>query len=1311
MVKLKEIPRTATFAWSPGAQLPFIATGTVAGAVDADFSSKSVLELWDLNLVDKSTNGFQLSSPVVSVGTDARFHDLIWGAVNTSHPNGIIAGAQENGTLVLWDPDALTKDPNSSPLLSSTQHTGAIKSLDFNTVQANLLASAGSKGEILVWDLDKPGSPLTPGTASSRLDEVESVAWNSSVAHILATGGNTGFTSIWDLKNKREVLHLFYPGSGGGGRRGVSSVVWHPDNSTKLITASEDDNAPVILMWDLRNANAPEKILSGHDKGILSLSWCKRDGDLLLSSGKDNRTLLWNPQSGDVLGEFPIATNWTFETRWYDRNPELFATASFDGKISVQSIQNANKPDQVAAAPKPEGNDFWNAPSYVDTQQPTFSLKQPPRWLRRPVGASFGFGGKLVSLQLDKSQTPATKSTVKINRFVIEPKSASETEKFKEALESQNLHSVAETKAESAPSDKDKHDWQVLLALYEKDPKQKIVDYLGYTSDKLEALVEKFEGLSTGEQPAVNGNSNEKSEESTRNEASDSMFGDSSAADAFLSSISPQPTLTNGATDTLTAPSGPFTIFNSETADSDKLITQALVLGNFSAAVDLCLKGDRLSDAFMLALSGDDECRKKVQQAYFGKNADGPSYIRVLSSIVGKNLSDLVANADIENWTEVVVALCTFATDAEFSSLIAELGERLSAARKSATAEKSLELRQSAALCFLAGSKLEKVIDIWIEELAEAEKEALKSATGEISPFGIHIQSLQDFIEKVTVFRNAVKYTDAGERSDGSDDWKLGPLYEAYREYANIVASQGFLDLAHKYLMLLPTQYPLASLEKERVAKAGTKSAATATAPEVTAQYASRYANAASTSLYNVPSTSVYGQVPAAPGAPVAPVAAATTKSAYAPAPNPYQPSVPTISAVPGPSSTYEPPSSRPYGHAYRSSVAIPAPLPPVASPPSIIQPQGTLAPPPSSGISGDNKDAAHWNDAPVFKSSSSSRKATPVVMNQPILSPFPGQQQPAAQATYAPAPSTSPSLGRPPTIPIGPPPVNAKAPQSVAAIPFQSPPVAKAAVGVQAPQVEFVSVGQPLAGVQATAPAVAASSIPPPPTQAAIHPPAPASKYAPLPSTTETARPPHSYAPPLQTQQPPQRPHNPYAPVAPPPAAAPPLPAPPLTSSFVPPPPPPTGANVAAIANVRGPSSIARTASPVPSVGAAAPSPAQAPKYPSGDRSHITGDATIIYEILDAEMKRIKQKVPPAVARQVNDAEKRLNILFDHLNNNDLLTEETIREMVILAKAVKARDFETAYAVQINLFTTRTDECGHWMVGVKRLIDVSRQC
>ena len=70
MVRLREVPRTAAFAWSPGTELPWIATGTKAGAVDADFSTETVLELWDLHLESRQQpSEFQ---PAASIVTDSR---------------------------------------------------------------------------------------------------------------------------------------------------------------------------------------------------------------------------------------------------------------------------------------------------------------------------------------------------------------------------------------------------------------------------------------------------------------------------------------------------------------------------------------------------------------------------------------------------------------------------------------------------------------------------------------------------------------------------------------------------------------------------------------------------------------------------------------------------------------------------------------------------------------------------------------------------------------------------------------------------------------------------------------------------------------------------------------------------------------------------------------------------------------------------------------------------------------------------------------------------------------------------------------
>src|SRR5450755_1925531 len=95
MVRLREIPRTAAFAWSPGSAAPWIATGTKSGAVDIDFSNETCLELWDLAL-DDTAQGHELK-PLVTIPTDSgsvatgltlqlafantscfSFHDLAW---------------------------------------------------------------------------------------------------------------------------------------------------------------------------------------------------------------------------------------------------------------------------------------------------------------------------------------------------------------------------------------------------------------------------------------------------------------------------------------------------------------------------------------------------------------------------------------------------------------------------------------------------------------------------------------------------------------------------------------------------------------------------------------------------------------------------------------------------------------------------------------------------------------------------------------------------------------------------------------------------------------------------------------------------------------------------------------------------------------------------------------------------------------------------------------------------------------------------------------------------------------------------------
>lgn len=97
------------------------------------------------------------------------------------------------------------------------------------------LKSYPYRSQVYIWDLKDPSKPYSPGTRSSKLDEVSALAWNNQVPHVLATSSGTGYTVVWDLRGKREVVALAYGGGvsgsqAGTGRRGMSDVGWHPDN-------------------------------------------------------------------------------------------------------------------------------------------------------------------------------------------------------------------------------------------------------------------------------------------------------------------------------------------------------------------------------------------------------------------------------------------------------------------------------------------------------------------------------------------------------------------------------------------------------------------------------------------------------------------------------------------------------------------------------------------------------------------------------------------------------------------------------------------------------------------------------------------------------------------------------------------------------------------------------------------------------------------------------------------------------------------------------------------------------------------------
>lgn len=89
--------------------------------------------------------------------------------------------------------------------------------------------------------------------------------------------------------------------------------------------------------------------------------------------------------------------------------------------------------------------------------------------------------------------------------------------------------------------------------------------------------------------------------------------------------------------------------------------------------------------------------------------------------------------------------------------------------------------------------------------------------------------------------------------------------------------------------------------------------------------------------------------------------------------------------------------------------------------------------------------------------------------------------------------------------------------------------------------------------------------------------------------------------------------------------------------------------------------------------------------------------------------MARVKARAPASFKPQVTDTEKRLDILYDHLNNEDLVKPDTVQQLVELSRAIEAKDYAKAGEIQMEIHRDKVDECGNWMVGVKRLVGMGR--
>ncbi|XP_061001649.1 protein transport protein Sec31A isoform X12 [Dama dama] len=770
-MKLKEVDRTAMQAWSPAQNHPiYLATGTSAQQLDATFSTSASLEIFELDLSDPSLD----MKSCATFSSSHRYHKLIWGPHkmdSKGNISGVLIAGGENGNIILYDPSKIITGDKEVVIAQNDKHTGPVRALDVNIFQTNLVASGANESEIYIWDLNNFATPMTPGAKTQPPEDISCIAWNRQVQHILASASPSGRATVWDLRKNEPIIKV----SDHSNRMHCSGLAWHPDIATQMVLASEDDRLPVVQMWDLRFASSPLRVLENHARGILAIAWSMADPELLLSCGKDAKILCSNPNTGEVLYELPTNTQWCFDIQWCPRNPAVLSAASFDGRISVYSIMGGStdglRQKQVDKLSSSFGNldPFGTGqplPPLQIPQQTTphsivLPLKKPPKWIRRPVGASFSFGGKLVTFANVRTQPqPGAEPQpqqhhVFVSQVVTEKEFLCRSDQLQQAVQSQGFVSYCQRKIDASQTEFEKHVWSFLKVNFEDDSRGKYLELLGYRKEdlgrKIALALNKVDGpdvaLKDSDQVAQgDGEESPAAEEQLLGE----LIKEEKQESEFL-------------------PAAGETFNISISGDIDGLITQALLTGNFESAVDLCLHDNRMADAIILAIAGGQELLARTQKKYFAKSQS--KITRLITAVVMRNWKEIVESCDLKNWREALAAVLTYAKPDEFSALCDLLGTRLES-------EGDSLLQTQACLCYICAGNVEKLVACWT-----------KAQDGS-SPL-----SLQDLIEKVVILRKAVQLTQAMDANT------VGVLLaEKMSQYANLLAAQGSIAAALAFL-------------------------------------------------------------------------------------------------------------------------------------------------------------------------------------------------------------------------------------------------------------------------------------------------------------------------------------------------------------------------------------------------------------------------------------------------------------------------------------------------------------------------------
>ncbi|CAM8912503.1 unnamed protein product [Rhodiola kirilowii] len=196
---------------------------------------------------------------------------------------------------------------------------------------------------IYLWGLDssKKTAQVQSKESSGILHSLTGGAWDPHDVNAVAATSDSSI-QFWDLRTMKKTSSIERPQ--------VHSVDYDSKKNHILVTAEDEFG---LHIWDLRMPKVPIQGLPGHAHWTWTVKCNPEYEGLLLSAGTDSAVNLWlasttsanestnidSPTIDPLLHSFSDYEDSVYGLAWSSREPLVFASLSYDGRVVVESAK------------------------------------------------------------------------------------------------------------------------------------------------------------------------------------------------------------------------------------------------------------------------------------------------------------------------------------------------------------------------------------------------------------------------------------------------------------------------------------------------------------------------------------------------------------------------------------------------------------------------------------------------------------------------------------------------------------------------------------------------------------------------------------------------------------------------------------------------------------------------------------------------------------------------------------------------------------------------------------------------------------